>query len=189
MTPIQQAILDQIKKYNLQQSDYFINYDTGEKIISGNGIRRIIFIEGLNISKDLLHLSLDGKIAVVSCKATLPHPTASDSYYTALGEASPDNNTFKYPINVAEKRAEARAVLNKIGLYAHGWRGEDEIDEKVEGTKIAEKRKLATTAATTATQEKINQPKKSSKALKITTGAPVSPGSSITTADNIAPDA
>src|SRR6478609_9477879 len=143
---IKEAIQSLIKKYQLGVKDVYAHKD-GWKLVTSDGIRRIIFIEKIRISKALCFISPDGKTAVVSCSAAQHNPDGADPSYMALGEVSPDNNTFAYPINVCEKRAEGRAVLNLIGLYADGFRSELEIDEFVVASKMLERIEAKSTSA------------------------------------------
>jgi len=164
---IQQAIQSLIKKYQLGVKDVYAHKDGERKLVSADGIRRMIYIERIRISKGLLFISPDGKTAVVSCNASKAYKAPSDRSYMALGEVSPENNTFIYPINTAEKRAEARAVLNVLGLYAQGFRGETEIDEYVASAKMIEKIETKSTSAIQETVSQLAAPKTSKKALRL----------------------
>lgn len=159
-------IIDLILKYKLRLNDIYIHND-GWKIISNDGIKNIIRQEAFNVSKFLVHYTPAEKAAVVSCTVTKPHSTESDRSYTALGEAHPDNNTFQYPVNVAEKRAESRAVLMMAGLYDQGVRGEDEIDHMVKASKLIDLKREQTSKSMTETVNQLSETKVTKKALSI----------------------
>lgn len=166
---IKKLTADLIKQYELTAADIYFNDETGFILISGAGIRRIVFDDEVVISKDLKHISLDGKTVVVECTAVAMDEKGATHHYSALGEVSPDNNTFHYPVNTAEKRAEARAVLNAVGLYHQGVRGEDEIDNLVRGQRLTEKKKEQATTAVQSVLTQLEETKttKRTKALKI----------------------
>jgi len=165
---IQQAIQSIIKKYQLGVKDVFASPE-GWKMITSDGIRRMIWVENIDISKHLMHLSPDGKIAVVQCTAYWQENDKNRRAYEALGECAPDNNQFSYPVNVAEKRAESRAVLNVLGLYADGWRGSEEIDVLVASVKMLERIEAKSTSAIQETVSQLAAPKTSKKALRMAT--------------------
>lgn len=84
----------------------------------GKWIIKHLEVEGLaqhyNIETniDLVHCNLDKEVAVV--KAVALHKTRR---FTSLGEASPKNNQFDYPVAVAEKRAVDRSILKALGIH------------------------------------------------------------------------
>ena len=97
----------------------------------GKWIIKHLEVEGLaqhyNIETniDLVHCNLDKDIAVV--KAVALHKTKK---FTTLGEASPKNNDFEYPVAVAEKRAVDRAILKALGIHGNVYSSEEIQDEK-----------------------------------------------------------
>jgi hypothetical protein len=86
----------------------------------GKWIIKHLEVEGLaqhyNIETniDLVHCHLDKDLAVV--KATAINKT---KLYHSLGEASPKNNQFDYPVAIAEKRAVDRAILKALGIHGN----------------------------------------------------------------------
>ena len=84
----------------------------------GKWIIKHLEVEGLaqhfNIDTniDLVHCNLDKEVAVV--KAVALHKTRR---FTSLGEASPKNNQFDYPVAIAEKRAVDRSILKALGIH------------------------------------------------------------------------
>ena len=86
----------------------------------GKWIIKHLEVEGLaqhyNIEThiDLVHCNLDKDVAVV--KAAALHKTKK---FTTLGEASPKNNQFDYPVAIAEKRDVDRAILKALGIHGN----------------------------------------------------------------------
>jgi hypothetical protein len=97
----------------------------------GKWIIKHLEVEGLaqhyNIETniDLVHCNLDKDIAVV--KAVALYKTKK---FITLGEASPKNNDFEYPVAVAEKRAVDRAILKALGIHGNVYSSEEIQDEK-----------------------------------------------------------
>ena len=60
-------------------------------------------------------------------KATAVH---QGDHFETLGEASPKNNTFNYPVAIAEKRAVDRAILKALGIHGKYY-SDAEIDVAV----------------------------------------------------------
>ena len=85
-----------------------------------DGKFKIIHQEVENLAKDydiqtdinLVHCNLEKGCAVVKAGAIF----RGKKYYS-LGEVSPANNDFMYPVAVAEMRAVDRAVLKALGLH------------------------------------------------------------------------
>ena len=67
---------------------------------------------GIETDITLVHCDLKNSCAVVKVSASFQ----SKKYYS-LGEVSPHNNTFPYPVAVAEKRAVDRAVLKSLNIH------------------------------------------------------------------------
>ena len=97
----------------------------------GKWIIKHLEVEGLaqhyNIETniDLVHCDLDKDVAVV--KAVALHKTKK---FITLGEASPKNNQFEYPIAIAEKRAVDRAILKALGIHGNVYSSEEMPNEK-----------------------------------------------------------
>ena len=97
----------------------------------GKWIIKHLEVEGLaqhyNIETniDLVHCNLDKDIAVV--KAVALHKTKK---FTTLGEASPKNNQFEYPVAIAEKRAVDRAILKALGIHGNVYSDQEMPNEK-----------------------------------------------------------
>ena len=97
----------------------------------GKWIIKHLEVEGLaqhyNIETniDLVHCDLDKDVAVV--KAVALHKTKK---FITLGEASPKNNQFEYPVAIAEKRAVDRAILKALGIHGNVYSSEEMPNEK-----------------------------------------------------------
>ena len=65
------------------------------------------------------------RVAVV--KAVAIH---QGDHFETLGEASPKNNTFNYPVAIAEKRAVDRAILKALGIHGKYY-SDAEIDNEI----------------------------------------------------------
>lgn len=122
-----------IKKYSLSADDVYVHETEGFKIIKRRGYKKIQSKLKISIEFQLAHAS--GKEAVVIATGKIPHGEIRSTF----GEASPDNNSFEYPVSVAQKRAESRVIIELAGLYEGGWLGEDEIDFTIKSSKVAKK--------------------------------------------------
>ena len=97
----------------------------------GKWIIKHLEVEGLaqhyNIDTniDLVHCNLDKDVAVV--KATAVNKT---KVFHSLGEVSPKNNQFDYPVAVAEKRAVDRAILKALGIHGNVYSDQEMPNEK-----------------------------------------------------------
>jgi len=97
----------------------------------GKWIIKHLEVEGLaqhyNIETniDLVHCNLDKDIAVV--KAVALYNTKK---FITLGEASPKNNQFDYPVAIAEKRAVDRAILKALGIHGNVYSDQEMPNEK-----------------------------------------------------------
>lgn len=111
-------------EYGLVEEDVFSRQLGGRKIvtITRTGIDKIQAKAGITIRYQVEALDLPGKIAAVRAYASREgFPTVE-----TFGTATPHNNTNSHVLEMAEKRARARAVLMLAGFYAHGIFGEGE---------------------------------------------------------------
>ena len=98
----------------------------------GKWIIKHLEVEGLaqhyNIETniDLVHCDLNKDVAVV--KAIALHKTKK---FITLGEASPKNNQFDYPVAIAEKRAVDRAILKALGIHGNVYSDQEMPNEKL----------------------------------------------------------
>ena len=120
--------------YALTRDNIFIDEKTGFKIINRSGIGLMKKMLMADIKYELVHQHMDS--ATIHGKGFAQNaPTAQvivGMQVEDFGEASPQNNTFQYPVAVAKKRCESRIVLELAGLYGEGYRGQDETDHQPE---------------------------------------------------------
>lgn len=143
-----------IKKFKLHADDVYIHESKEYKIIKRRGYKRIQQELDIYILFECPHAGSD--YAVVIAKGEMA--SYDKSVYirrSTLGEANPNNNTFPYPVNVAQKRAEGRLILEMANLYEEGWLTEDEIDETVKGAKFRKKAAAAGTASVENTKSQL----------------------------------
>lgn len=119
-------------EYGLNREDHVESYGTGETkftLINRDGIMIIKSKLDIDIVYDLVHTN--GKDEAV-IKATTVYKRKN---YQTFGEVNASNNTFAHPVNVAEKRAMNRIVLECVGLWESDFLGSDEFH----GNPLAEK--------------------------------------------------
>ncbi len=137
-------VTELIKKYNLHADDVYVHQTEGFKIIKRRGYKKIQAALDINIKFSVPHAGAD--FAVVVAEGEMA--TWDGKQYirrSSIGEANANNNTFPYPVNVAQKRAEGRLILEMANLYQEGWMAEEEIDFTMKAKTI--KQKAADTAA------------------------------------------
>lgn len=89
-----------------------IKMDNGNHIIKHYEVEKLAREFGVLTNIELVNCDLSKSCAVV--KATAQY---QGEKVETLGEVSPLNNTFAYPISVAEKRAVDRAILKALGIH------------------------------------------------------------------------
>jgi hypothetical protein len=119
--------LEQIRRlftqYNLAPEDVFKQNRGGREIVTivRSGIDKIQARAGITLTYRIEALDLVAGIAALRCVATL-----GDRTVETFGTATPKNNTNPHTLEMAEKRARARAVLMLAGFYEQGVFGEGE---------------------------------------------------------------
>jgi hypothetical protein len=109
------------KKYKLNRDVHIFQSDDYTKI-SRQGIQNIQNQEKIQVKYELVHCS-SGEAVV---KATGFFEAIE---YQTFGEASPMNNTFKFPVAIAQKRAQERLILDMVLTeFADIVMGASEID-------------------------------------------------------------
>lgn len=119
-------------KYGLNKEDHIESYGAGETkftLINRDGIMLIKNALDIEIDYELVHTN--GKDEAVIKATTI----LKRKNYQTFGEVNPLNNTFAHPVNVAEKRAMSRIVLECVNLYEADFLGSDEFH----GNPLAEK--------------------------------------------------
>ena len=86
--------------------------DNGSYIIKHYEVENLAREFGVLTNIELVNCDLTKSCAVVKAQASFEGKT-----HESLGEVSPLNNTFVYPVAVAEKRAVDRAILKALGLH------------------------------------------------------------------------
>ena len=115
------------EKYNLSKDeDIFALHGTA--IITKTGIQKIASKEKLNYSFDVI--KVESEYCAVKCTISKDGAVLSSSFGSA--EKANVKNAQKYYLEMAEKRAKARAIL--IAIDAHGYLySEDEADDFKKG--------------------------------------------------------
>jgi len=83
-------------------------------------LERLANTYNIETNVEIKHCNLEKGCAVVKAVATLN----GKNFYT-LGEVSPLNNDFVFPISVAEKRAADRAILKALGIHGTIYSSEE----------------------------------------------------------------
>ena len=123
-------------KYNLEKDDIFeLKFGNNVKhIITRSGIEKIQQQEKISCQYKIENISDDHKHVVIIARGVVMKKSKDGSereiptnMTETFGECSPSNNTQKYPIAMAEKRALARLVIKMANLF--GMYSEDEAEE------------------------------------------------------------
>ena len=96
----------------LKSSGGLIKMDNGSYIIKHYEVENLAREFGVITNIELVNCDLTKSCAVVKAQASFEGKT-----HESLGEVSPLNNNFVYPVAVAEKRAVDRAILKALGLH------------------------------------------------------------------------
>ena len=121
-----EKIKEKYHHYGLEKEDIFKHQHY--LIITRSGIEKIQAIENIVINYDVINC--EANFCVV--KATANKGDASiQTFGSALkGETFKDGNTNTwYVMEMAEKRAKSRAILQLTGMYSLGIFGEDESED------------------------------------------------------------
>lgn len=92
-------------------------------IITRQGIEKIAAKKGIQLNYTCIAAS--ETYAAVKCNAHTEDLTGVETF----GSASKLNSHNNYYLEMAEKRAKSRAVLQLTNLYSYGVFGEDEADD------------------------------------------------------------
>ena len=96
----------------LKSSGGLIKMDNGSYIIKHYEVENLAREFGVITNIELVNCDLTKSCAVVKAQASF-----EGKIHESLGEVSPLNNNFVYPVAVAEKRAVDRAILKALGLH------------------------------------------------------------------------
>ena len=83
-------------------------------------LERLANTYNIETNVEIKHCNLEKGCAVVKAVATFN----GKNFYT-LGEVSPLNNDFIFPVAVAEKRAADRAILKALGIHGNIYSSEE----------------------------------------------------------------
>ena len=127
-------------RYNLTGKDFFKHPSQGFIIITRTGVEKIMAHDKINVTYQVVpELSENQENCCI--KATATKVDANGEMFTveSFGTANHYNCSIKttrngktlphYPVETAEKRAKARAVLQITGFYSEGVFSEDESDD------------------------------------------------------------
>lgn len=111
-------------EYGLVEEDVFSRQLGGRKIvtITRTGIDKIQAKAGITITYRVEYLDLADSMAAIRATGTREGFPPVETF----GTATPKNNSNAHVLEMAEKRARARAVLMLAGFYAQGIFGEGE---------------------------------------------------------------
>ena len=112
--------------YNLNKEDVFKHQQFGFIIITRTGIEKIMAKEDIKLDYEVVRCERD--FCAVKCTAT----RISDEKIVSIptfGPAQPKNCQSTYYLEMAEKRAKARAVLQITNFYSLGVYSEVESDD------------------------------------------------------------
>ena len=108
--------------YGLNKEDVFKHKSFGFIIVTRTGIEKIMSKDSITLSFEIVKCEHD--FAAVKCTAK-----QKDLIIETFGSAYPKNCQSTYYLEMAEKRAKARAVLQITNFYSLGVYSEVEADE------------------------------------------------------------
>ena len=103
----------------------------GKYAIKHFEIERLAYEFGITTDIDLKSCDITKGCAVVKGLAIY-----NNKKFSSLGECSPLNNDFPYPVSVAEKRAVDRAVLKALNIHGQVYSAEELPPENKLNTKV-----------------------------------------------------
>lgn len=128
------------ERYQLTGKDFFKHPSQGFIIITRTGVEKIMAHDKITVTYEVVP-ELTENQENCCIKATAEKIDANGEVYTveSFGTANHYNCSVKtsrngktlphYPVETAEKRAKARAVLQITGFYSEGVFSEDESDD------------------------------------------------------------
>tara|TARA_R110000824_G_scaffold147513_1_gene316975 strand:- start:4488 stop:4943 length:456 start_codon:yes stop_codon:yes gene_type:complete len=112
--------------YGLNKEDIFKHKSFGFVIVTRTGIEKIMSKDNITLTYDVIKCEPD--FAAVKCTATMDSKNGVVKIPT-YGSAQTKNCQSTYYLEMAEKRAKARAVLQITEFYSLGVYSEVESDE------------------------------------------------------------
>tara|TARA_R110001592_G_scaffold288509_1_gene557645 strand:+ start:166 stop:564 length:399 start_codon:yes stop_codon:yes gene_type:complete len=113
--------------YNLNKEDVFKHQQFGFIIITRTGIEKIMAKDEIRLEYEVVRCEID--FCAVKCTATKFTKDQKIISIPTFGTAQPKNCQSTYYLEMAEKRAKARAVLQITNFYSLGVYSEVESDE------------------------------------------------------------
>ena len=110
----------------LKKSGGMWRIDRNKYAIKHLEVERLATLYNIETDINLVHCDLKSSCAVVKAGASF-----QGKKYYSLGEVSPQNNRFSYPVAMAEKRAVDRAVLKALGIHGEVY-SDVELDNRIE---------------------------------------------------------
>ena len=128
MSTENEKIKELATKYQLTKDDFWqLPQNKRLHILTHDACEKIASIEGVRYEKpEWLSKGEGGVWAVQASGYKSDDP---ENILWTTGEASKQNCTAKYLVNMAEKRAKDRLVLKLIKAYEYGIKSEEEADE------------------------------------------------------------
>jgi hypothetical protein len=127
-------------RYQLTGKDFFKHPSQGFIIITRTGVEKIMAHDKINVTYQVIpELTQNQENCCIKATATKVDSNGEVFTVQSFGTANHYNCSIKttrngktlphYPVETAEKRAKARAVLQITGFYSEGVFSEDESDE------------------------------------------------------------
>lgn len=127
-----QEIIDLMKKHGIKAADLWDCHGTW--VIKHRAVQQIAAAEGVSVQTVMEHHNQARKEAIFRCTATL-----GDASHTQWGECAEYNSKNTYPIAIAQKRAEDRAILLALRLSGYIY-SDVEADEFKKGASAQSER-------------------------------------------------
>jgi len=100
-------------------------FKPGKWIIKHLEVEKLAQHYNIETNIDLVNCNLEKDVAVVKAAALY-----NQKKFYSLGEVSPKNNQFDYPVAVAEKRAVDRVILKALGIHGNVYSDQEMPNEK-----------------------------------------------------------
>jgi hypothetical protein len=139
-------------KYGLDENDFYHGEDK-TVIVKRTGIKKIRERAEIEVDYEVVGCGIDWCVVLATGRIILEEPIPNHTGMTlykeaqSIGSATPKNCSFQFPHEVAEYRAEARVVLELIGLKKQKVFSEDEMrleEELKKGSLVTKAKKMST---------------------------------------------